>query len=92
MIGTRLQTPSVLFMGWFGPRGLASIVLGLIFLGEQADIPGEATITMVVIATVMLSVFVHGASAVPAINVYDRKIALFPDDAVELQEPATAAY
>ena len=90
MIGTRLQTSSVLFMGWFGPRGLASMVLGLIFLEEQANIPGETTITMVVIATVLLSVFAHGASAVPAINMYDRIIASFPDSAAELQEPAVA--
>ena len=90
MIGTRLQTSSVLFMGWFGPRGLASMVLGLIFLEEQANIPGETTITMVVIATVLLSVFAHGASAVPAINIYDRIIASFPDSAAELQEPAIA--
>ena len=32
LIGTRLSRATVLFMGWFGPRGLASIVLGLVYL------------------------------------------------------------
>jgi len=88
MIGTRLQTSSILFMGWFGPRGLASIVLGLIFLEEQSNIPGETTITLVVIAAVLLSIFVHGTSAAPAINLYNRKITSLPDGAAEQQEPA----
>jgi NhaP-type Na+/H+ or K+/H+ antiporter len=41
VIGTRLSAATVLFMGWFGPRGLASIVLGLVFLGEDTHVPGE---------------------------------------------------
>ncbi len=88
MIRSHLKPASILFMGWFGPRGLASIVLGLIFLEEQSNIPGETTITLVVIAAVLLSVFAHGASAAPAINLYNRKITSLPDGAAEQQEPA----
>jgi len=40
MIGTRLSAASVLFIGWFGPRGLASIVLGLVFLEEETHLSG----------------------------------------------------
>jgi len=75
VIGTRLSAASVLFMGWFGPRGLASIVLGLVFLEQETHLPGEETIKLVVMATVMLSIFAHGFSALPGIDLYTRKVA-----------------
>ena len=75
VIGTRLSAASVLFMGWFGPRGLASIVLGLVFLEHETHLPGEETIKLVVMATVMLSIFAHGFSALPGIDMYTRKVA-----------------
>jgi len=68
LIGTRLNSATVLFMGWFGPRGLASIVLGLVYLEEEAHLPGEETIKLAVMATVMLSIFSHGFSALPALT------------------------
>lgn len=62
MIGSRLQPASVLFLGWFGPRGLASIVLaGLVV--ESSEIPGAEVIVTVVTITVGISVFAHGATA-----------------------------
>jgi NhaP-type Na+/H+ or K+/H+ antiporter len=75
VIGTRLSLATVLFMGWFGPRGLASIVLGLVFLEKETHLPGEETIRLVVMATVMLSIFAHGFSALPGIDLYSRKVA-----------------
>jgi sodium/hydrogen antiporter len=75
VIGTHLSSATVLFMGWFGPRGLASIVLGLVFLEEETHLPGEETIKLVVMATVMLSIFAHGFSALPGIALYTRKLA-----------------
>jgi NhaP-type Na+/H+ or K+/H+ antiporter len=63
----------VLFMGWFGPRGLASIVLGLVYLEEMQDI-GDATIPLAVMATVLLSIFAHGLTALPGMELYARKI------------------
>jgi len=75
LIGTRLNSATVLFMGWFGPRGLASIVLGLVFLEEETRLPGEETIRLAVMATVMLSIFAHGFSAMSGINLYARKVA-----------------
>jgi NhaP-type Na+/H+ or K+/H+ antiporter len=70
-----LRAASVLFMGWFGPRGLASIVLGLVFLEKETHLPGEETIKLVVMATVMLSIFAHGFTALPGIHLYARKLA-----------------
>ena len=75
LIGTRLSSATVIFMGWFGPRGLATIVLGLVFLEKEARLPGEETIKLAVIATVLLSIFVHGFSALPGIDRYARRVA-----------------
>ena len=75
LIGTRLSLTSVVFMGWFGPRGLASIVLGLVYLEQEIHLPGEATIRLAVIGTVLLSIFAHGLSATPGIGLYQRRIA-----------------
>jgi NhaP-type Na+/H+ or K+/H+ antiporter len=90
MLGTRLQRSSVLFMGWFGPRGLASVVLGLVFLKEEAHLPGEPIIIMAVAATVLLSVFAHGISTSPAINRYSTLVKAMPPEAPEFNEPAAA--
>ena len=85
LAGTRLSAATVLFMGWFGPRGLASIVLGLVFLEHEAHLPGEETIKLTVMATVLLSIFAHGFSAFPGINLYAGKIAKMDDDVPEKQ-------
>jgi NhaP-type Na+/H+ or K+/H+ antiporter len=86
LIGTGLSPASVVFMGWFGPRGLASIVLGLVYLEEGMYLPGESTTRLAVIVTVALSIFAHGFSAVPGINLYARKIAALGPEAPEHQE------
>jgi NhaP-type Na+/H+ or K+/H+ antiporter len=86
MTGTSLSRATVLFMGWFGPRGLASIVLGLVYLEEEARLPGEGTVKLAVIVTVMLSIFLHGLSALPGIAWYERKVAELDDAAFEKQQ------
>ena len=83
LIGTRLSAASVIFMGWFGPRGLASIVLGLVYLERELHLPGESTIKPAVMATVLLSIFVHGLSAMPGINFYARRTAALDNAAPE---------
>jgi NhaP-type Na+/H+ or K+/H+ antiporter len=87
MIRTRLSSASVIFMGWFGPRGLASIVLGLIFLEGEVSLSFEITIVHAVAATVLLSIFAHGVTALPGIGWYARRIEDLDEDAPELQEP-----
>jgi NhaP-type Na+/H+ or K+/H+ antiporter len=81
--GIGLSRATVLFLGWFGPRGLASIVLGLVYLEQQASLPGEDTIRLAVMATVLLSVVAHGLSAKPGIERYARSSAALPADAPE---------
>ncbi|MGB7971931.1 MAG: cation:proton antiporter [Candidatus Deferrimicrobiaceae bacterium] len=83
LIGTRLSRATVLFMGWFGPRGLASIVLGLVFLEHSNSLPGESTIRLAVMVTVLLSIFVHGFSALPGISLYARSVERMAPDTPE---------
>ena len=62
LTGTGLKLPSKLFLGWFGPRGLASILFALLVL-EQAGVAGAAEISVITIATVGLSILAHGVTA-----------------------------
>lgn len=68
LMGSGLDTSTVVFMGWFGPRGLASIVLGLVYLEQEKDLPGEHVTRLAVMATVFLSILAHGLSAGPGIR------------------------
>ncbi|HUV92557.1 MAG TPA: cation:proton antiporter [Anaerolineales bacterium] len=86
MIRTQLKPATLVFMGWFGPRGLASIVLGLVYLEQEAALPGEKLIMLAIIVTVLLSIFAHGVSASPGIKLYARQIEGLPDDAPEYRE------
>jgi NhaP-type Na+/H+ or K+/H+ antiporter len=86
MYGTGLTHASVLFMGWFGPRGLASIVLGLIFLEREVQLTYESTIVGAVAATVLFSVFAHGVSALPGINWFTDQVDKLDTSAPESKE------
>ena len=70
LMGAGLNWATVLFMGWFGPRGLASIVLGLVYLEQETRQPAESTIRLAVMVTVLLSIFAHGLSALPGMSLY----------------------
>ncbi|MEV6409439.1 cation:proton antiporter, partial [Streptomyces bobili] len=58
---TGLRPASIAYIGWFGPRGLASLVFGLLALEEH--LPGGTLLSEVIAATVGLSIILHGASA-----------------------------
>ena len=69
MVGTRTRPPTLGFLGWFGPRGLASIVFAVIVV-EESQLPHEHLITLAIYLTVGLSVFAHGISAAPLAERY----------------------
>lgn len=69
--GSGLRSPSLLFLGWFGPRGLASILFVLLVL-EDSGIEGSDIIVNTVVMTVLLSVVLHGITAYPASVWYGR--------------------
>ncbi len=83
LIGSTLKKETILFMGWFGPRGLASIVLVLIALEEQPLFPGEETLLLAVFTTVLLSVFLHGMTASPLANIYAKILAKMDNTCME---------
>jgi NhaP-type Na+/H+ or K+/H+ antiporter len=71
MLGSRARLPTVAFLGWFGPRGLASIVFALIVV-QESNLPQTSTILTATYFTVGLSVLVHGISAAPLAARYAR--------------------
>jgi NhaP-type Na+/H+ or K+/H+ antiporter len=83
LLGTHLHGVSVLFAGWFGPRGLASIVLGLVVVEEAPLLAGREQIELVVALTVLLSVLLHGVTAAPLSAVYARRVEEMAADAPE---------
>jgi NhaP-type Na+/H+ or K+/H+ antiporter len=66
LIGTRTSTADKLFIGWFGPRGLATIVFAILVLDEK--LPGNDTIMLAAGWTVLLSVVAHGVTANPLVK------------------------
>jgi len=69
LLGSKLSWQSVGFIGWFGPRGIASILYLLIVL-ISLGITGYEQIMSVVVLTVLLSIFLHGLSALPLSKIY----------------------
>jgi NhaP-type Na+/H+ or K+/H+ antiporter len=75
LIGTRLRTDTVLVMGWFGPRGLASVVFVLVAYESFREAGrGFNTLGNAAAWTILLSVVLHGVSAVPLANWYARRL------------------
>lgn len=71
LTGTGLSTEGKLFIGWFGPRGLASIVFALMVL--EANLPYSHNMAVVVACTVILSILAHGVTANPWARAYGRR-------------------
>jgi NhaP-type Na+/H+ or K+/H+ antiporter len=78
--GMSLRTDEKLFIGWFGPRGLASIVFGVIVL--HSHLPGGGTITMTVVCTILLSILLHGLSANPLVAALGARVKLSEGEVV----------
>jgi sodium/hydrogen antiporter len=68
VVGLGLRPATIGFLGWFGPRGLASVILALVVIDEAPALAGLEQIFLVMTVTVLLSVFAHGISAAPLIR------------------------
>jgi NhaP-type Na+/H+ or K+/H+ antiporter len=92
MFGARLDAPSVLFIGWFGPRGLASVVFLILAAQELHLGAADATSALAetVVWTVLLSVVLHGLSAAPMTTWYGKRSAQGADQAGAAARPGTA--
>jgi NhaP-type Na+/H+ or K+/H+ antiporter len=71
LLGKKLGIGTILFIGWFGPRGIASVLYLLLVL-DALGFEGYERILSVIVLTVLLSVFVHGVSAVPISNRFGK--------------------
>lgn len=78
LIGLKLKAPTHAFIGWFGPRGLASILFLLIAV-EHEEMGRLTEVEAVVYVTVFLSVLLHGASAFPLSRLYGKSKAAKAD-------------
>lgn len=71
LLGAGLRPPTIAFLAWFGPRGLASMLFALLVL-EEVMSPGVETILVTTIVTVALSIVAHGVTAAPAARWYGK--------------------
>jgi NhaP-type Na+/H+ or K+/H+ antiporter len=74
LAGARLGRTAVAFVGWFGPRGLASVVFALLALEEIGERAAGSAVA-VISFTVLLSVVAHGLTADPLARRYGPSIA-----------------
>jgi NhaP-type Na+/H+ or K+/H+ antiporter len=84
MIGSKMAGQTVLYLGWFGPRGLATIVFAVLVVTD-ADLAGTETIVAAAAITVGLSVLAHGLTAYPGSQRYADWYAA-QEDAAKLPE------
>jgi NhaP-type Na+/H+ or K+/H+ antiporter len=83
LVGCRFQPATVAFIGWFGPRGLASIVFLIIALEGLHGTSRETVLVASIGWTVLLSVVLHGLTAVPLARRYGARIAATAGDIPE---------
>ena len=73
LLGSGLGAASYLFLGWFGPRGLASILYVLMAV-ENESLADADVVFAVVMCTVLLSVLLHGLTAAPGAAAYADQV------------------
>ena len=71
-IGARLRTETTLFVGWFGPRGLASVVFTLLAVERLTGNGALPLVAKVATWTILGSVVLHGVTATPFSDAYGR--------------------
>ena len=86
MIGTGLRAKSVAFLAWFGPKGLASIILALVVVEEEPKLPGLNVVLAAMTVTVLASIVAHGVTARPGVRAYARETEALDADAAEMME------
>jgi NhaP-type Na+/H+ or K+/H+ antiporter len=88
MLGTHARPQTSAFLGWFGPRGLASIVFAVLIVEERGTLPHESLLLTTIYATVGLSVLLHGLSAAPLARRYGAWYSTRPASGIQAGESA----
>ncbi len=86
LLGAGLRRRTVWFVGWFGPRGLASIILAYITVADEPGLSGLTTVVVATMVTVLMSVYAHGITAAPLVRRYSGWCERVSDDAVEMMD------
>ena len=89
LAGTGLRAPTVAFIGWFGPRGLASILFVLLIVEEYQLAVGPRLVAVVVL-TVLLSTVAHGMTAFPLVQRYARWLSGAAPDSMQAERAEAA--
>jgi len=93
MIGTHARPRTVAFLGWFGPRGLASIVFAVLVVEAPGRLPHESLMLTTIFVTIGLSVLAHGLTAAPLGRRYARWFAGHPRaETLQVERGATARH
>lgn len=90
LMGTGARRPTLGFVGWFGPRGLASIVFAVLLI-DESSLPHERVLLHAVVATIGISVLAHGLTAQPLTDRYVRWYASHPREQRPRMESVPAA-
>jgi len=72
LFGAKLSWKTIAFIGWFGPRGIAS-VLYLLLVVIEIGLKGFEQVLSIIVLTVLLSIFLHGITAVPLSKIFKGK-------------------
>jgi NhaP-type Na+/H+ or K+/H+ antiporter len=86
LLGIGLGGKTVAYLGWFGPRGLASIVFALLVVVDEPELPGVGVIFVAMTVTVLMSVFAHGITAPLLTGPYARWVSTLSRDAPEFAD------
>jgi NhaP-type Na+/H+ or K+/H+ antiporter len=90
LVGSGARRPTRAFVGWFGPRGLATIVFAVILI-DESSLENERTMLLAVVATIGISVYAHGTSSRPLTSRYVDWYASHPPEQVPAMESVPAA-
>jgi len=72
LIGTKFDLATVLFTGWFGPRGIASLLYVLIVVSQIGSIKGHEEVYATITVVILLSIILHGITARPFVKMYSK--------------------
>jgi sodium/hydrogen antiporter len=90
LLGTGARRSTVAFLGWFGPRGLASIVFAVILI-DDTELPHLHIMLIAITVTIAISVYAHGLTARPLTERYARWFNAHPRAAQPAMESVPAA-
>lgn len=91
LVGAGLRPATHVFLGWFGPRGLATFLYGLLIV-ERSSAPNVSMIFTVAVTAVLFSVVAHGVTAAPGASLYARVLRRAGDEATTSERESVVEH